>query len=1042
MLYDDIIGGPSNPTVRGIGVLGGFNFQALNAPDTRTTAEDTTLTVNAANGVLANDDNTSGSLAVQTFTIAGVTGTFNAGQTASIPGVGTLQLNANGSYVFTPAANYSGTVPTVTYTTIDGTANETSTLNITVTPVNDAPVDGNETNSTNEDTTLTVADGAAGDLLNNTTDIDGGVAIITGFTVPGLTGTQSVGTPHLIPGVGTITINANGSYSFAPVANYNGTVPTITYTVSDQAGGTDTSTLVITVNPVNDAPVDGNETNSTNEDTTLTVADGAAGDLLNNTTDIDGGVAIITGFTVPGLTGTQSVGTPHLIPGVGTITINANGSYSFAPVANYNGTVPTITYTVSDQAGGTDTSTLVITVNPVNDAPVAQDDAETTDQNTVVSDNVLFDNGNGVDSDIDGDTLTVSQVNGASYTPGTPVGLTSGAEVTMQPTGFYTYNPNGQFDYLPAGVTATDTFTYQISDGNGGFDTATVTITITGTNDAPAISGDVSGAVTEDDASTLTTSGALTISDPDTGEAVFNAGTVNGSYGDLTIDAAGNWSYAADNTQSIIQTLAVGATLTETLTVTSADGTTQDITIIINGVNDAPTATDNSGSVTEDTNLSDSGNMLTDNDGSGVDGDVDIGDSLSVVSVDGVAAATGSVAGTYGSLAFDGTGAYTYNLTNANPAVQALGAGETLTETFDYIVSDGNGGSDTATLTITINGQNDDPTGFDATMAYDMLQLCAAYGGVVRVTEGSVVAEFTNVLDVDASDLHTFRIVDGTGTPVVDPDFEIVGNQLVIKATNTLVDGVQTPRSVIVQVDDGNGGTFERMLDFNLNSYTGTFTGGAGRDMAVGTSGNDVMNGGGNVDYLFGGDGNDTLNGGSGYDVLEGGTGADVLNGGTSGDTASYRYANAAVTADLANSAANTGDAAGDTYISIENLHGSSFSDVLSGDAGDNWIYGLDGDDVINGRGGNDTLFGGAGNNLFIFANGSGNDRIAGFVAGAGTDDVLDISDFGFADFAAVQAAASIGPDGCVILQLDADDSVELHGVSSVASLSIDDFIT
>jgi hypothetical protein len=71
--------------------------------------------------------------------------------------------------------------------------------------------------------------------------------------------------------------------------------------------------------------------------------------------------------------------------------------------------------------------------------------------------------------------------------------------------------------------------------------------------------------------------------------------------------------------------------------VTSADGTPQDITIIINGTNDGPVATDNSGSVTEDTVLSDTGNMLTDNDGAGVDSDIDVGDVLTVASVDGVA---------------------------------------------------------------------------------------------------------------------------------------------------------------------------------------------------------------------------------------------------------------------------------------------------------------------------------------------------------------------------------------------------------------------
>ena len=85
-------------------------------------------------------------------------------------------------------------------------------------PVNDPPVDGNETNNVTEDTPLTVADGAAGDLLNNATDIDGGTLSITGYTIAGIAGTQTVGTPVAIAGVGSITINANGSYSFTLTA--------------------------------------------------------------------------------------------------------------------------------------------------------------------------------------------------------------------------------------------------------------------------------------------------------------------------------------------------------------------------------------------------------------------------------------------------------------------------------------------------------------------------------------------------------------------------------------------------------------------------------------------------------------------------------------------------------------------------------------------------------------------------------------------------------------------------------------------------------
>ncbi len=138
--------------------------------------------------------------------------------------------------------------------------------------------------------------------------------------------------------------------------------------------------------------------NTATEDVTLTVADGAAGDLLNNATDVDGNPLTITGYTIAGIGGTQAVGSAVSIPGIGSITINANGSYSFVPVANYNGAVPVISYTVSDGQGGTDTSTLTLTVTPVNDAPVAQNDMFTVAVDRSIKINIL-----GNDRDIDGE---------------------------------------------------------------------------------------------------------------------------------------------------------------------------------------------------------------------------------------------------------------------------------------------------------------------------------------------------------------------------------------------------------------------------------------------------------------------------------------------------------------------------------------------------------------------------------------------------------------------------------------------------------------
>ncbi|WP_321334854.1 M10 family metallopeptidase [Breoghania sp.] len=150
---------------------------------------------------------------------------------------------------------------------------------------------------------------------------------------------------------------------------------------------------------------------------------------------------------------------------------------------------------------------------------------------------------------------------------------------------------------------------------------------------------------------------------------------------------------------------------------------------------------------------------------------------------------------------------------------------------------------------------------------------------------------------------------------------------------------------------------------------------------AKGGSGQDQINGNGLANYLYGNAGNDTLNGGDGNDILWGGLGADHLNGGAGIDRAQYHLAAAAVTADLLIAANNTGEAAGDTYISIEHLCGSGHADNLLGDNAANSIWGWHGNDQIFGRGGDDVLYGGDGNDILF--GGLGADHLDG---GAGTD--------------------------------------------------------
>lgn len=211
-----------------------------------------------------------------------------------------------------------------------------------------------------------------------------------------------------------------------------------------------------------------------------------SGNVFTNDIDEDAGDAngdgIPDGLTVTAVDGSSlQVGQQIEVADGVTVIVNADGSYTVnAEDADYLSVgetlTHTMTYSVDDGNGGTDTSSIDITVNGVNDDPTAVNDSNITDEASVVSGNVL-DN----DSDIDRlDTIEVSALNGDSGLLGVPVTLESGAVLTLNADGTYDYDPNGVFDYLDEGESATDFFTYQVSDGNGGFATATVDIAIEG----------------------------------------------------------------------------------------------------------------------------------------------------------------------------------------------------------------------------------------------------------------------------------------------------------------------------------------------------------------------------------------------------------------------------------------------------------------------------------------------------------------------------------------------------------------------------------
>ena len=403
-------------------------------------------------------------------------------------------------------------------------------------PVNDAPVAVDDAITATEDTLFT----STVDLDFNDTDLDGDSLSVVAGTFATTQG-------------GSLVLAADGSYTYTPALNFNG-IDTVDYTVTDGML-TDIGTLTITVNPVNDAPVAVDDAVTATEDTLFT----STVDLDFNDTDLDGDSLSVVAGTYATTQG-------------GSLVLAADGSYSYTPALNFHG-IDSVVYTVTDGML-TDVGTLTITVNAANDAPTITAIANQTIAEDGTTGVLAFSVG---DMETAVGSLTVSATS---------------SNTTIIPDGNLTLIDLGSGNWTIEATPAANqtggpvTITVTVDDGTTSTD-ETFTVTVTANNDAPTIGGSDAGEVTKnidpDGDGLLEVAGVLTISDPDPAESSFQAGTVVGAYGSLTIDAAGNWNYAADNTQAVIQQLGTGESISDVLTVTTADGTTHSIIVTING---------------------------------------------------------------------------------------------------------------------------------------------------------------------------------------------------------------------------------------------------------------------------------------------------------------------------------------------------------------------------------------------------------------------------------------------------------------------------
>jgi hypothetical protein len=374
---------------------------------------------NAVDDSLVTFENQLGALNVRTNDVDIDGDTLLVTTLAPIAAHGLVTCLGGGGCSYVPALGYNGP-DSFQYTISDGHGGtDTATVNITVLPENNAPVADDDAIVTTEDTA------GSTNVLVGDTDVDGD--------------TLSVSSPAPTATHGTVSCAAGGVCTYTPSANYNGP-DSFDYTLSDGRGKSDTGTVTVTVLPGNDAPVAVDDSLSTAEETAGQV------DVLPNDTDLEGDSLSVTGST----------NGAH-----GTASCDAAGTCTYTPALDYTG-ADTFTYTVSDGNGGTDTGTVSVTVTNVNDAPVADDDALTTDEETPGNVSVLVG-----DTDVDGDTLTVANPSDPDH-----------GSVSCNPTtGVCTYTPDP--DYL-----GPDSFTYEVSDGQL-TDEGLVSVTVVEANVAP-----------------------------------------------------------------------------------------------------------------------------------------------------------------------------------------------------------------------------------------------------------------------------------------------------------------------------------------------------------------------------------------------------------------------------------------------------------------------------------------------------------------------------------------------------------------------------
>ncbi|HHX8450840.1 TPA: tandem-95 repeat protein [Vibrio diabolicus] len=577
--------------------------------------------------------------------------------------------NGDGTYTVTPEADFNGELD-LTFDISDGQETISSSIDLTVRPINDAPVPEDKAFEVEEDGTLIFTDA---DLLAGATDIEGDNLTVEGVSYDG--------------GDGILTDNGNGTYTFAPNENFNGDV-NFSFDVSD---GTDTvsANIDVSVTPVDDAPVSGNLAYSVDEDGSIRLSQEQ---LLSQASDVEGDALTASNLSVDGNA---------------TVTQNDDGSFTITPDADFNGDID-ISFDISD---GTNTvqATADLTVNPINDLPVPQDQQFSVEEDGTLqfTDADLLAGA----TDIEGDDLSVTGIN---Y-EGTDGVLTDNGD------GTYSFAPNENFN-------GDVNFSFDVSDGTDTV-SANVDVSVTPVNDPP-VAGSTSYTVHEDNSITISDAQLLANSSDLEGDVSIDSVSYSGSDGVLQINGDGTYTFSPNENFSGEVSLDVVVVDEEGAT----DSTTAGITVL--EVNDPPIAGATSYSVNEDEVIIISSAQLLAN-ASDVEGEVAI-DSVSYSGSDGIFTDNG-----------DGTFSFAPNENFYGDV------------SLDVVVTDEDGATVATNANIDVLPINDAPV--SGNLAYSVDE-----DGSITLSQEQLLAQAG---DVDGDDLTASKLtVDGNATVVANDD--------------------------------------------------------------------------------------------------------------------------------------------------------------------------------------------------------------------------------------------------------------------------------